>query len=92
MSSMAPPAKRARTCAPPGSVANNPFRMLPSELVTEIREMKKGFVPTPSAQAIHEAGLRFERNAYGDLEVSIARPRGGGFFKNVGFGDYPELN
>ena len=70
MSNM-PPAKRVRVVAPKGSVANNPFRMLPEELVAEIQAMKK-LVPTPSAIAIHAAGLRFERR-YAELEVSIRR-------------------
>ncbi len=73
-----PPAKRARVVAPKGSVANNPFRMLPEELVAEIQAMKK-FVPTPSAIAFHAAGLRFERR-YAELEVSILGRRGGGYF------------
>ena len=73
-----PPAKRVRVVAPKGSVTNNPFRMLPEELVAEIQAMKK-LVPTPSAIAFHAAGLRFERR-YAELEVSILGRRGGGYF------------
>jgi len=38
-------------------ITNNIFRMLPSEIMAEIREMRK-FVPTPSATAIQEADPR----------------------------------
>ena len=62
-----PPCKRACLVAPKGSVANNPFRMLPGDVMAKIRVMKK-LVPTPSAIAIHEAGLRFE------WDVPLPRP------------------
>ena len=73
-----PPCKRACLVAPKGSVANNPFRMLPGDVMAKIRVMKK-LVPTPSANAIHEAGLRFEWRD-GELEVSTIGRRGGGYF------------
>ncbi len=72
-----PPCKRACLVAPKGSVANNPFRVLPGDVMAKIRVMKK-LVPTPSAIAIHEAGLRFEWRD-GELEVSTIGRRGGGY-------------
>ena len=48
-------------------VANNPFRMFPSNVMATIRAMKMG--PTPSATAIHDAGLSFQRTEDGELEV-----------------------
>ena len=57
----APPAKRARVVAPKGSEDNNIFRKLPTELVNEIQAMTSDrHPPTPSAIAIHQAGLRFD--------------------------------
>jgi len=55
-------------------VANNPFRMFPGNVMATIRAMKKG--PTPSATAIHDAGLSFQRQEDGGLEV---QGRGGYF-------------
>ncbi len=70
-----PPAKRVRVVAPKGSVANNPFRMLPEELVAEIQAMKK-FVLTPSAIAFHAAGLTWfnEPSPNVAMRVTTTRP------------------
>ena len=53
----------AKPLAPKGSVANNPFRLLPGRLVKEISQMRSITLrePTPSALAIKEAGLEFQR-------------------------------
>ena len=40
-----------------GSIANNPFRMLPPEIMSSIRDMRKSWTPTPSALTIKKAGL-----------------------------------
>jgi len=55
---------------PPKDVANNPFWRLPLEVVANIKAMKSDrHPPTPSAIAIQEAGLRFERQR--DIDAAI---------------------
>ena len=57
---------------------SHPFRRLPLEVVATVKAMARSW-PTPSAIAIQEAGLRFEWED-GGLDVSIIRPRDGGYF------------
>ena len=55
MADIEPPTKRICLVAPQGSVANNPFRMLPSEVLSNIKAMKSDkHPPTPTALLIKD--------------------------------------
>jgi len=74
MASMEPPTKRARLLAPKGSKLNNPFRMLPPEVLTNIKDMKSDkHKPRPTALLIKELNFVREDN---HLVIS-AHPRQG---------------
>ena len=69
MADIEPPTKRICLVAPKGSVSNNPFRMLPSEVLADIKAMKSDkHPPTPTALLIKE--LDFVESDFG-LVVSL---------------------
>ena len=84
MASIEPPTKRICLVAPKGSALNNPFRMLPSDVLANILSMTKGWTPTPSALAIKEAGMRCDWD--GGYLMAYVGPRDGAFFLEGWFG------
>ena len=83
MADIEPPTKRICLVAPKGSVSNNPFRMLPSEVLSNIKAMKSDkHPPTPTALLIKD--LAFDYVTWylsgGDvdvLEVSVHQSAAG---------------
>ena len=74
MADIEPPTKRVCLVAPKGSVHNNPFRMLPPEVMTNIKAMKSDkHPPRPTALLIKE--LTFVRED--DHLMVSAHPRQG---------------
>ena len=72
MTDIEPPTKRICLVAPKGSVSNNPFRMLPSEVLSNIKAMKSDkHPPTPTALLIKD--LEFVESDFG-LVVSTSQP------------------
>ena len=72
MTDIEPPTKRICLVAPKGSVANNPFRMLPSEVLSNIKATKSDkHPPTPTALLIKD--LEFVESDFG-LVVSTSQP------------------
>ena len=53
------------------SIANNPFRMLPSNVLDQIKVLARTWSPTPSALAIKQAYLYIDYNGWGHMVVNL---------------------
>ena len=83
MADIEPPTKRICLVAPKGSVANNPFRMLPPDIMSNIKAMKSDkHPPTPTAMIMKFICYELRCDPVGG--TTIAWIRGGeGAFKKI---------
>ena len=73
MTDIEPPTKRICLVAPKGSVSNNPFRMLPTDTLANIKAMNSDIhPPTQSALLMKDLDIHYvEKRGVEVLEVNV---------------------